>query len=323
VRRVSRRINANDLETARKVVSRAEVRALEKAEEIRREAEELLRSVSSQAVDTEVKVREQFDVELRALREEMDATSRRATVAESELELVRAEYRELQVAAQSAGINVAPSGTQLEVRPLQLVTTGSDPSGRSMAGEFVDRMNGDSERLMAAASAAAARLHSQAELDLARAKDQAVRILSTATHEAEDLLSAAVTAIERDSAIASASREQAERDGALAAEHSRDAEQVLALATEDAGRLREEARIEAGRVMAKARVEAERTSQEGRREAAQALEAVHGQLVHEIVGLRDAMDRTRQSFDLFLESTATATTPDPPVPAPPADGAGG
>ena len=296
------RPEASDLEVARKIVSRAERRALERAEQLRAEADELLKLVSSQAVDAEVKVRAEFDAQSRALREEMAEASRRATVAENELELLRART----------------DGARTE-----LVTTPIDDPAQA-------------ERLTAAAAATAAQIRAQAELELARAREEAVGLLASASREAGELLSSAMAAVENDTAATEAVRAQLEEELRAAAAVRSELDVALGQATQDAARIREDgivtrdrvvddaiaeaarileaARAEAGRIressgpdVDNARAEADRLVAEARREAADALNAVRCQLISEILGLRDAMEKARQSFAQFVESAEPAS----------------
>lgn len=273
LRPVTRRLDPGDLETARQVVSRAERKALERAEELRAEAEQLLKTVSAMRVDAEHEVRRELEAELKALRDEMDAAARRATVAENELDFLRVDHAELVGRARDAGLEVPAGSTEGAVPPLQIVDAGQD------------------HPITEAAGVAAGRLHAQAELELTRARAEAVAILAEATRQAEELLATAVSAIERDSAIAAAARDQAERDGQAAAD------------------LRERAGAEAARLVDDARAEAERIIERARREAADAMMAARAQLVSEIAGLRHAVDRTRQSFETFLESQEPEVEP--------------
>lgn len=282
-----------------------------------------------------MRVREAFQADLAAMRDEMDAASRRATLAESELDLLRGSYAELEEHVRSRG-DARPkeltSGPPPEVvRPLQIVTNDPDNiQGTSTFTRFRERMSDDTERLLAAASTAAARLHSQAEIDLARARDKAVAVLAKATQEAEDLLSAAVTAIERDTALADATREQARRDGEVAATARQEAEMAATVirresedaaatlrreAEEAAAALRRQAEAslasasaDARRLRDESRHEAERLLVDAEREASEVLIAVRRQLASEISALCDAADRTRDSVEQFLEAT-TASSP--------------
>jgi cell division septum initiation protein DivIVA len=294
IRPGAKRGDPNELEVARKVVGRAERDALERAEALRAEAEALLKSTSTRTVDAEGKVREEFEAKLRSLQEELDRTSRRATVAENALELLRTEHAELSARARQAGLEVPrvdTPGGDLTVAPLQMVSLeGDGDAGPSVLSEFVERMSDDTDRLMAAASAAASRMHSQAELDLARAKDEAVELLSAATQEAEDLLATAVAAIERDTAIAAATREQAQRDGDAANALREQLQTSVAKMEEDAQRIRDSARADAARII-----------DDAQREASEVTAEVRRRLAEEVTTLREAMDRTRDSFEKFLD----------------------
>lgn len=137
LRPTGRRWEPDDLEGAKKVVSRAERDALDRAEQLRREAEQLLKAAGAQVVDAELKVREEFSAEMDALRAEMAAAGLRATAAEGELELLRAEHTELRAWLEAAGIGTAggpASSRSSGPRPaegappgLRLVTASSEP----------------------------------------------------------------------------------------------------------------------------------------------------------------------------------------------------
>lgn len=275
LRPVTRRWDPHDLQTALEMVSRAERRALERAERLRLEAEDVLRSACRQAAETEETIRQEFVGELRDLRRELEAASRRATVAEAELDMLRAAHTELEFRARAAGLDLAATENASAVPPLQAVTAAAKRSGGAPRAE------------LAAIEAEALRRRAQAELDLARAREEAVRLLTAATSEAQDLLRSAVSAIERDTAVAAATREQAERDGEAAA----------ALRNEAA-----ELRAEAARVLDEARRRAGQIAEEATEEARRAAVAVRRQVLEEFLSLRDAMDRTRESFQSFLDS---------------------
>ncbi len=84
-----RRLNPSDLDTARKVVARAESRALDQAEEYRRQAEDILKEASSRSEDPEARTKEEYSAELAALRTELEAARCRAAEAETQLGLLR------------------------------------------------------------------------------------------------------------------------------------------------------------------------------------------------------------------------------------------
>lgn len=83
LRPVPRRGNSQDVDRARQLVSRAEIRALERAERLRAEAEDLLALAAQRAAETEERVRDRHAAELAAER----AAAERAA---AELAAVRA-----------------------------------------------------------------------------------------------------------------------------------------------------------------------------------------------------------------------------------------
>jgi hypothetical protein len=272
VRPVIRRFDPSDLETARRVVSRAERRALDQADGYRRQAEEVLKAVAGRTVDAEAAVRAEYEAQLAALREELGAAGRRASVAENELELLR--------------VGSGPekcAGTE-PVPPLRLVSP--EQSQNRLDDPFV-----------AAARASAARLHAQAELDTIRARQEAVHVLVGAAAEADRKLAAVVTAIESDGTCAAAALEQARQDAEAAARRLQEAEALLARAEEDATLMRENSRLAAGGIVEEAEREADRILAESRREAGRALSEIHRQLIGEMSELRAAIDRTRRHLD--------------------------
>src|SRR5579862_4803869 len=90
LRPVLRRRGASDLEAARKMVSTEERHALERAEELRREAEELYKTASEQAGGTG------GAGDVAGSEEQVEALRQRADAAESELEQLRARCAELE-----------------------------------------------------------------------------------------------------------------------------------------------------------------------------------------------------------------------------------
>jgi hypothetical protein len=313
------RSEASGLDAARRIVSRAERRALERAEALSAEAEELLKMVSGQAVDAELKVRAEFEAQMRALREEMAEASRRATVAENELELLRSQ----------AGVDVA--------RTEMVTTSMADPAGA------------EAKRLTAAAATPAGQSRAQEESEVARSREEAVGLLAAASREAGELLSSAMAAIETDHVATGSVRQKADEELRAATSIRQELEVALGQATEDAARIREEgivtrdrlvheatahaarlldeARAEAAQIIEVARAEAERIRQSdasdqesrqaeadrlvaaARQEAIDGVNAVRRQLLAEILGLRDAMERARESFGQFVGSAETESVP--------------
>jgi F0F1-type ATP synthase membrane subunit b/b' len=306
LRPAARRRHVSDLDHARRMVTRAERQALERAEELRAQAEALLKATSSQTVDAEARVKEQYEEQLRALRGEMEQAGRRATAAECELELLRGSFADLRARAKEAGLEVpepTPRGAAVHV------LAASAPSGEDspLAG-LLERMNLDTDRLMEAANATVSRLRAQAELELTRARQEAVSIVQAASQEAEDLLKTTLDAIDRDNAIASAAREQAESDGAAAAALFAQAEAALAEAGAQAGEVVASARAEAEHIVAAARTEAERILAEAHDRAFRDAQDIRRRLSDEIRAMRLAMDRTRDSLEAFLEATTPPET---------------
>ena len=284
----SGRSESSGLDAARRIVSRAERRALERAEALRAEAEELLKLVSAQTVDAEVKVRSEFEGQIRALREEMAEASRRATVAESELEILRAQADDARTA---------------------MVSTPGDAGA-------------EAERLAAATSATAAQIRAQAELELARAREEAVGILAAASREAGDLLTSAMAAIETDHVASESVRHQVEEELQAVSAVRQELEAALAQASQDAARLREDGIVtrdrlvdnatrEAARLLDEARAESDRLVEVARSESARIVDQAHTE--SESIRESAQADRTQVLEDARAEATRAAETvlPDP------------
>lgn len=111
-----------------------------------------------------------------------------------------------------------------------------------------------------------------------------------AAREAEELLSAAMTVVEREMA----------RSAAIRAE----AEQLRAEAVAEARRLRSDARAEADRILGGARAEAEavrrRAREEGRADGRASLEEARRRLAEETAELRIAMDQTWSTLEKLV-----------------------
>lgn len=274
-----RRLGPDDLEAARKMVSRAERRALENAEQHRAEAEQALRAVSSRAVDAEAKVRAEFAAQLEALRCEMESVSTRATIAENELRLVREQNAELRSLVADSPLGPGAEGSS--VPPLGTVALPDVGSGEASVE--------DEERLTEAARVSAERMHSQAALVLAQARQEAVGVLAAAARESEDLLRAAIEAIEHDMALSASAREDARRDADEAAALRTDVEAVFS-----------EMEIVLGELLDTARHEADRIVDEARADARREFASVRRRLADEITGLVASMNRARDTFEQFL-----------------------
>jgi hypothetical protein len=276
-----------DLDEARRMVSGAEREALERAELLEARAESLL-----------------------------EAAARRAELAETEeVARLRAELSRLQSRlperSGDADRRTAGEPERLEVAVTDLTgASGASSSPPELASSLLtslmDRMSDDTERLIEAADHTAARLHSQAEIDLGTAREEAVRILAAATKEAEDLLTAAVEAIERDTAISQAARNQADRDAEAAAAMRREAEELLARAESEALARVDKAEREAEAVRDGARRDVEAVRAEARREALRATEeeiaAMKARFAAEVAEMRRAMDRASDTIARLLDT---------------------
>ena len=268
MRPVTRRFNPSELEKARKVVSRAERKALDEAEELRRRAEDVLRAIAGRSVDAESEVRAQYEARLAGLHRELDDASRRATVAESQLELLR-----------GGGVAAGNEPDSGAVPPLRLIPDGD---GERPVDPFV-----------VAVTASAARLHAQAELDSIRARDEAASVLIAAAREAAERLAAAVSAIQADGGLVAAALAQARSDGETASRHCREAEALLDRAAVEAALIRDDAQRSAERTLYEAGRKAGRVVRSSRQEAAVALSRVQLELAGEVEGLLEAIDRAR------------------------------
>ncbi|MBV9660617.1 MAG: hypothetical protein JO337_05625 [Acidimicrobiales bacterium] len=305
MRPVMRRWEVNDLETARKMVSDEERQALERAEQLRHEAEELLQAAQERSgipPASEEPAEGEEPTELVELRNEVETLRARC----AELEAKTAEPTSPEEGAPTGGL--AP-----------LATEGL-PSGE-LLNSFAQRMSQDIERLMEEAGAAAARLHLQAEEDMTRAKEQSARILSMASKEAEDLLAAAVKAIERDTMGAQSAREQAERENEVAGaarqeaagvlgQAQLDADQIREGAREESRRMLEEARDVSGRAVEEAQDESRRIVEEGHLAAREEARLLRRELADEVSKLRAAMNSASETLERF-----TTIEPDGAQPA--------
>ncbi len=129
MRPLSRRPASPDLEGARRVVSRAELQALENAEQLRQEAEKVLLATEERGYEAERLAREAVASEVREIRRQAELSAQRAAVAESELARVRAEQAESLTGAvsQVAGGQPQPSAEDLYFEKIARVE--QDPEG--------------------------------------------------------------------------------------------------------------------------------------------------------------------------------------------------
>jgi F0F1-type ATP synthase membrane subunit b/b' len=258
-------------------VSRAERKALDRAEKLRKEAEDLLDASTSRRADAERKAREELAEEIASLRVEMEAASRRAAEAEAQLEQLRSDRAEAEEVSDRPSLSLVP-----------------DQPGDSILGGFAARMTEDADRLLQAAREAAETQFAQVRSELeeakrsadrmvAEAKRSADQIVSDARSEAEELLRTALAAIERDAGAATAALEEAERARQAAQTAHEQAESELRAATatnEEAEKQLTEARAEAHRLVAEAQEARQEQLAEGRSEFAA-----------ELATLRQAIDR--------------------------------
>lgn len=331
LRPIGRRWKPDDVEEAKRLVSRAETQALERAEELRLEAEGLLRAAQAHRDELVDRAREEMDAQLTALRLELSDVTRRATATTTELELLRDENAELRGLLSAAGIP-APAPRMLRLVP-------SDAGVDRAAAEAAESAEGP-----AAAEAPAgpdqpgAGTERAGDADTVQARGDAMRILAVAAREAEALLARAVDTIEREVAAAADLRRQAEAEATAAAELRRRAEgdRVAAGAARDDSAAQHQAAIAdreaaaadrevavadrgaAAETLAQARVEAERILEAARREGDAILETARSDARAEIVAqrrqfaaevstLRQAMDRACESVDRFLTSEYQAS----------------
>lgn len=279
LRPISRRWEPDEVEEAKKLVARAESQALERAEQLRLEAETLLRAAEAHRDQTATRAREEVAAQLTALRLELDQVTRRASDAEAELERLRAENAELKSRPGAA----RPDGPE-----------AADPAMATPPLRLVPSPGGPEEEAA----------------DTARAREDAMRILAVAAKEAEELLTTAVDTIERETAAAADLRRRAETEGLAAEELRRRAEadlEAAAAARDEAAAEREvaadalsQARAEAERLLEEARLECDALVAAARAEVRSEMAALRRQFATEVSNLRQAMDRARDSVEQIL-----------------------
>ena len=225
MRPIIRRDERDDLEAARRLVSAAERQALERAEELRQKAEDLLHGATGVA-SAGAPSGDSADLAGRvdALRSEVRETAARLSAQAEELGRLRAEQHQL-----------------------------------------TKRM----QRIQAAAE--------QPRADRSPAPVEADSSVLPALREAEDLLAAAVAAVERETERAGAVRAEAER---------------ARCAAED----------EAGRIVAAARAEAEAIRRRARDEGRASYDEARRRFAEETAGLRVAMDQTWSTLEKLIGS---------------------
>lgn len=225
MRPIIRRDERDDLEAARRMVSAAERQALERAEGLRREAEDLLHGATG-VVSAGAPAGDSADLagQVDALRSEVREAAERLSAQAEELGRLRAEQHQLTMKLQ---------------------------------------------RIQSAAE--------QPRADRSPAPAEPGHAVLPALREAEELLSAAVAAVERETERAAAVRSEAER----------------------ARRVAEE---EAGRIVAAARAEAESIRRRARDEGRASYDEARRRFAEETAGLRVAMDQTWSTLEKLIGS---------------------
>jgi chromosome segregation ATPase len=288
---LTRRWGPNDLEAARRVVSSAERQALDRAEQLRLEAEALLVASAERRAEEDRKVREEVTSEVDGLRAQLEEVTQRAADAEAELQRLQVEWER----------DGQPDPADDPARPaLTLVTDEGASTDASYLADFVARMTAEAERLVDAAKAATA-TGPPAE---------------PARTEADDLIKDALSAIERDTTAAASLvaeaegerraaeelRRQVERERQAIDELRRQVERERQAADELRRELEREhraaavAREEAQNQLSEARAQAERLLAE----ACASRDAQRRQLAAQMASLRDAMDVVRESLDRII-----------------------
>lgn len=232
-----RRDQRSDLDEARRLVSAAEREALERAEELGRQAEKLLGEVSGAGCDDPADLAAQ----VAALQTEMDAVRARADSQAEELGRLRADQHQ---------------------------------TGRRL------------DRLQAAVEAVPPR----AEPPPGGQREDPQDAVLAAAREAEELLGAAMVAMDRQMARSEAVRAEAES--------------VLAAARVDAERIRAAAAAEAESILGSARADAQairrQARDEGRADGRASLDEARRRLAEETAGLRIAMDQTWSTLEKLV-----------------------
>jgi DNA repair exonuclease SbcCD ATPase subunit len=289
VRPLTRRWGSNDLETARRVVSAAEREALDRAEQLRLEAEVLLQASVAQRAEEERHAREQVMSEVAGLRAELEQVTTRATEAEAEVQRLHTEWEHngRPERHDETGYDMPPEETTTDdldddaARPaLTLVRDDASPIDASYLADFVAQMATEAERLVQAAQAAAIQLPPE-----------------PANAETDQLLKSALAAIERDTVAASNLVAEAEEERTAAEELRHQAQRehrAASVAREEAQNQLHEARAEAERVLADACASRDQ------------MVKVREELTAQLVSLRDAMDVIRDSLNRFISEGGPA-----------------
>ena len=322
----------SELDTARRLVTRAERRALETAERLRRQAEEVLTLAESRMVEAEEQAQRAVIEEMEAAKRDADEARHRAEGAEGALvevqtELARTQGQLENLAARVAGETAAEAEThQVEEgeglhRPGSekmdnnnaagaadgaSAPPGTDPASltgveqisRSLA-DLLARVSEDSRLLTEAASKEGERLRSVAEAEAVSARKEAEDILSAARAEAEKIRAAAHEEAESDRDGARVAREQAERDREAASADRQEAQRLLGEARDQSTRMVTDVQEECNRLMEAARAAADAEFGGLRRE-----------FETHVLALRDALGVARDTLDRFIQTGGTAGSAD-------------
>jgi hypothetical protein len=307
MRPLTRSRSARKLETARRVVSQAEREALDRAEQLRTEAEVLFRGVSDRPREIERGAwRDPEDLAglMNALKAEVDAARRRLTAAEAqleeasrrametearlrlangravsaetELEQLRAAHREL-----ARGVTRASrAGADFPARdPGREFNTGADAGGGYFTN-FMSRMSEDMQQLVYTTDRALRGVWIEDDVQVATRGAEAV--LADARRDADGLLEAVLGATERDAAAPEDVGREAGND------------------EEGAERLVAEARAEAETALARlARSNPTIRGLSGD-EVPLRLTVARNQFARDLVAIRGLMDEMRRRLDLII-----------------------
>ena len=322
----------SELDTARRLVTRAERRALETAERLRRQAEEVLSLAGERVIEAQEKAERAVAEEVEAAKRDADEARRRAEGAEGALvnaqtQLARAHGQLENLAARVAGERASEEETQqsregeglngpgLEkmdnsnaegVADGSSVMPGTQPAAMGGVEEITKslsdllaRVSEDSRLLTEAASKEGERLRSEAEAEAAGARREADEVLASARAEAERIRASAHEDAESDRNGARLAREQAERERDGASADRQEAQRLLEDARDQSTRMVTDVQEECNRLMEAARAAADAEFGGLRRE-----------FETHVVALRDALGVARDTLDRFIQTGGTAGSAD-------------
>ena len=328
----------SELDTARRLVTRAERRALENAERLRRQAEEVLGLAEKRVVEAQVEAERAVAEEVAAAKRDAEEARVRAEGAEGALveaqtELARAQGQLTDLAGRVAGESTpegethqAREGEGLEgpgskkmdnthgegsadgssaqpaVQPAPVggpaAIGGVEEISKSLT-ELLAKVTEDSRLLTEAATQEGERLRSAAEADAANARREADDVLSSARAEAERIRKAAHEDAEGDRGGARAAREQAERERDAATADRQEAQRVL-----------EEARDQSTRIVTDVQEECNRLMEAARAAADAEFGGLRREFETHVLALRDALGVARDTLDRFIQTGGAAGSAD-------------